>query len=99
MKIITDAFKPFEYFAQEENTWPWIESYADEDEYQELDFICQYLLGDIKKEQLPLTVQSLSSKELSENYKQRFPVMFGKALQKIGKELENGQSTMGLAGI
>lgn len=99
MKIITNAFKPFEYFAQEENTWPWIESYADKAEYQELDFICQYLLGDIIKEQLPLTVQSLSSKELSENYKQRFPVMFGKALQKIGKELENGQSTMELAGI
>lgn len=94
-----DVYKPFADLAQEENTWMWLEDYSEDNEYWELDCILRYLNGDINIDELPDTLHSLNGKELRDEYSRRFPVMFGKALQKIGRDLEAGNVIMKLTGL
>lgn len=92
MKI--DVYEPLAEFAGKEDSWIWIEDYSDRDEYRELDDILRFLNGEIERTELPESVQSINEEELRKEYARRFLVMMGKALQKIGKDIETGEIKM-----
>lgn len=92
MKI--DVYEPLANFAGKEDSWVWIEDYSDKDEYAELDDILRFLNGEIQRRDLPETVRSMDAEELRKEYTRRFPVMMGKALQSIGKDIETGEIEM-----
>lgn len=92
MKI--DVYKPLAEFAGCEKAWTWIEDHSDDKEYEELDDILKFLNGEIKRKELPESVRTMDADELREEYARRFPVMMGKALQSIGKDIETGEIEM-----
>ena len=92
MKV--DVYEPLADFAGKEDSWLWIQDYAEDEEYEELDDILRFLNGEIKRNELPESVRSMDAEELRREYTRRFPSMLGKALQAIGKELESGELKM-----
>lgn len=92
MKV--DVYEPLAEFAGKEDSWLWIQDYAEDEEYEELDDILRFLNGEIKRNELPESVRSMDAEELRKEYARRFPVMLGKVLQIIGKELETGELKM-----
>ena len=92
MKV--DVYEPLADFAGKEDSWLWIQDYAEDEEYEELDDILRFLNGEIKRNELPESVRSMDAEELRREYTRRFPSMLGKALQAIGKELETGELKM-----
>ena len=92
MKV--DLYEPLADFAGKEDSWLWIQDYAEDEEYEELDDILRFLNGEIKRNELPESVRSMDAEELRREYTRRFPSMLGKALQAIGKELETGELKM-----
>ena len=92
MKV--DVYEPLADFAGKEDYWLWIQDYAEDEEYEELDDILRFLNGEIKRNELPESVRSMDAEELRREYTRRFPSMLGKALQAIGKELETGELKM-----
>ena len=88
------VYEPFACLAEKEETWVWLEDYSDDEEYAELDSILLYLNGDVGIEELPEKLRTMNNEELRNEYNRRFPTMFGKAIQKIGKELEYGKIQM-----
>lgn len=89
MKV--DVYEPLAIFAGRENSWFWIQDYSDKDEYEELDDILRFLNGEIKRKELPESIRTMDANDLRKEYARRFPVMMGKALQVIGKDLEIGE--------
>ncbi len=75
--------------------WDWIQdgcnNAGEAEEYYLLDRIYAYLDHDIERDELPTELAGLTDEALREEYSKRFPVLFGKALQVIGKELETGE--------
>lgn len=92
MKV--DVYEPLADFAGKKDSWVWIQDYAEDEEYEELDDILRFLNGEIKRNELPESVRSMDAEELRREYARRFPSMLGKALQAIGKELETGELKM-----
>lgn len=92
MKV--DVYEPLAEFAGKEGSWLWIQDYAEEEEYEELDDILRFLNGEIPRKDLPESLRSMGAEELRKEYARRFPVMLGKVLQSIGKELETGELKM-----
>lgn len=92
MKV--DVYEPLADFAGKEDSWVWIQDYAEDEEYEELDDILRFLNGEIKRNELPECVRSMDAEELRREYARRFPSMLGKALQAIGKELETRELKM-----
>lgn len=92
MKV--DVYEPLADFAGKEDSWLWIQDYAEDEEYEELDDILRFLNGEIKRNELPESVRSMDAEELRREYTRRFPSMLGNALQAIGKELETGELKM-----
>lgn len=92
MKV--DVYEPLAVFAGKEDFWIWIQDYAEDEEYEELDDILRFLNGEIKRNELPESVRSIDAEGLRREYARRFPVMLGKVLQIIGKELETGELKM-----
>lgn len=92
MKV--DVYEPLADFAGKEDSWVWIQDYAEDEEYEELDDILRFLNVEIKRNELPECVRSMDAEELRREYARRFPSMLGKALQAIGKELETGELKM-----
>ena len=92
MKV--DVYEPLADFAGKEDSWLWIQDYAEDEEYEELDDILRFLNGEIKRNELPESVRSMDAEELRREYTRRSPSMLGKALQAIGKELETGELKM-----
>ena len=92
MKV--DVYEPLADFAGKEDSWLWIQDYAEDEENEELDDILRFLNGEIKRNELPESVRSMDAEELRREYTRRFPSMLGKALQAIGKELETGELKM-----
>ena len=88
------VYEPLANFAGKEDSWAWIQDYAEDEEYEELDDILRFLNGEIKRNELPESVRSMDAEELRREYARRFPSMLGKALQAIGKELETGELKM-----
>ena len=83
---------PFEMFMREQ--WVWLEdacSQHDAAEYRLLDRIYSFLENDVLREELPEELAGLTTEALREEYSKRFPVMMGKALQVIGKQMEEDQ--------
>lgn len=83
--------EPFEMFMRD--PWDWISDGAlnNWDEYHLLDSISAFLVGDIIREELPEKLQALSIEELKAEYSKRFPILFGKALQVLGNQMENDE--------
>lgn len=92
MKV--DVYELLADFAGKEDSWVWIQDYAEDEEYEELDDILRFLNGEIKRNELPESVRSMDAEELRREYARRFPSMLGKALQAIGKELKTGELKM-----
>lgn len=92
MKV--DVYEPLAEFAGKEDSWLWIQGYAEDEEYEELDDVLRFLNGEIPRKDLPESLRSMDAEELRKEYARRFPVMLGKALQSIGKELEAGELKM-----
>lgn len=92
MKV--DVYEPLAEFAGKEDAWIWIEDYADDEEYGELDDILRFLNGEIPSQSLSEPLRSMDGEELRKEYARRFPVMLGKVFQAIGKELETGELKM-----
>lgn len=51
MKV--DVYEPLAEFAGKEDSWLWIQDYAEDEEYEELDDILRFLNGEIKRNELP----------------------------------------------
>lgn len=87
---------PFGVFSEDE--WGWISDNSDSEEYALLDHIFRYLTGEISRETLtgylPEDIAASTDEGLKKLYDKRFPVLFGKALQQIGKQFENGELPM-----
>lgn len=92
MKV--DVYEPLAEFAGKEDSWLWIQDYAEDEEYEELDDVLRFLNGEIPRKDLPESLRSMDAEELRREYARRFPPMLGKALQAIGKELETGELKM-----
>ena len=56
MKV--DVYEPLAEFAGKEDSWLWIQDYAEDEEYEELDDILRFLNGEIKRNELPESVRS-----------------------------------------
>lgn len=85
---------PFDMFMDEQ--WVWISDNSDAREYEELDDIYTYLSGDRQRDELSDHLRCLSDDELQEEYSKRFPILFGKVLESLGKQLVSGEIIMNI---
>jgi len=84
--------EPFEMFMSD--PWVWISDGCNDgntEEYHKLDVLAAFLCGTVLKKELPEEFQNLNAKELQKEYSRRFPILMGKALQTIGKQMEEDQ--------
>jgi hypothetical protein len=85
--------EPFGMFMDE--PWVWLQDACNQagenEEYNLLDRIFACLTGDLGRDELSPELAGLTDDALKAEYSKRFPILFGKALQAIGKQLENGE--------
>lgn len=94
IRVSVSVNSPFEIFSDEQ--WNWISGNCDPYEYSELDEIYTYLSGDRQRNELPDHLQALSDDELQQEYNKRFPILFGKTLESLGKQFVNGEIVMNI---
>jgi hypothetical protein len=84
--------KPFDMFMCD--PWVWVQDACnlhDSEEYYLLDRIVCFLDNDILREELPPDLARLTPEAMREEYSKRFPILFGKALQVIGKQMQDDE--------
>ena len=92
LTAIVSMHEPFEMFMSD--PWVWISdgcNNGNEKEFHKLDALYSHLCGNSLQEELPEEFQNLTVAELQKEYSRRFPILLGKAIQTIGKQMEEDE--------
>lgn len=92
LKIQANINTPLQMYY--DNEWMLISDYSEPEEYSQLDELFRYLTGDIPKSDLPDEFRDKSHGELKAIYEKRFTLLYGKVLQEVGKNMEQGSIIM-----